>query len=62
MTITMYEGYDKSYVILDSKDRDFQKQYGCKVIVPTSNIYKELADISKWCNNVICEECLFEVD
>lgn len=62
MIITMYEGYDKSYMILDSNHEEFRQNYGCKMIVPTSDIYKELADISKWCNNDVHEECLFEVD
>ena len=62
MTITIYEGYDKSYIILGSKNEDFIKAYGRRWEIPTSNLYKNLEQISAWCNNVVGEECLFEVD
>lgn len=62
MTITIYEGFDKSYVLLGSKDEKFHKAWGSVVRIPVSNIYRDLAQISTWCNNELGEECLFEVD
>ena len=61
MTITIYEGYDKSYVMLGSKDERFRKAYGDVVKIPTSNIWKDLEGVAIWCNNEIGEECLFEI-
>ena len=61
MIVTMYEGYDDSYFILKSKDEEFQKKFGAKVIVNTNEVYKTLSNITDWCNNVIGDECLFEV-
>lgn len=62
MTITIYEGYDKTYIMLGSKDERFSDTWGKVLKIPVSNLYKELAQISAWCNNVLGEECLFEVD
>lgn len=62
MIITIYEGYDKSYIMLGSKNKEFHKAYGSMVRVSTSGIYPVLADITRWCNNELGEECLFEVD
>ena len=62
MVITIYEGYDKSYVILGSKNEEFHKAYGSLVRVSTNGIYTALAEIATWCNNELGEECLFEVD
>ena len=62
MVITIYQGYDNTYVILDSKHEEFRKVYGSQVNVRTNQIYRELSAIAHWCNNVIGEECLFEID
>lgn len=62
MIITIYEGYDKSYVMLGSKDERFSKAWGNVVKISVSNIYRDLAQICSWCNNELGEECLFEVD
>ncbi len=62
MTLTIYEGYDKSKVIVKSKDEEFTKLYGSKIVISTNNIYKELAEIAETINNVLGEECLFEID
>ncbi len=63
MIITIYAGYDDSYFILKSKNEDFQKQYGDKLIVSKwESVYKTFSNIAEWCNNKIGEECLFEVD
>ena len=62
MTITIYEGYDKSYIMLGSKDKRFAEAWGSVFRVPASNIYKDLASVASWANNELGEECLFEVD
>lgn len=62
MIITIYEGYDKSYVLLGSKDERFRKEWGNVVRIPVLNIRTDLSNITNWCNNELGEECLFEVD
>lgn len=62
MVITIYEGYDNSYVLLGSKDERFSKAYGRVVRIPTNLLYKNLSEISAWVNNELGEECLFDVD
>lgn len=62
MTITIYEGYDKSYIMLGSKDERFAKAWGSVFKVPTSNIFKDLQQVASWCNNDLGEECLFEIE
>lgn len=61
MTITIYEGYDKTYVMLGCKDKRFAKAWGDVYRVPVSNIYKDLEQVTYWCNNDLGEECLFEI-
>lgn len=62
MIITIYEGYDKSYIMLGSKDERFAKAWGSVFKVPTSNIFKDLQQVASWCNNELGEECLFEIE
>lgn len=62
MTITIYEGYDNTYVLLGSKDERFHKAWGSTVKIPVSSIHRDLAQITYWCNNTLGEECLFEID
>lgn len=62
MIITIHEGYDRTYVILTCKNREFERAYGSKVTVYTKNIYAELSAMARWCNNIVGEECLFEID
>lgn len=62
MIITIYEGYDKSYIILGSKDERFVKAWGSRYNVPVSNLYKDLAQMVSWANNTLDEELLFEID
>ena len=62
MTITIYEGYDNSYITLGCKDERFNRRYGGFLRVPTTSAYKDLAEVASWCNNDLGEECLFEVD
>lgn len=62
MTITIYEGYDKDYVMLGSKNPEFAKAWGSVYKVTVSNIYKDLHTVAEWVNNELGEECLFEID
>ena len=62
MTVTIYEGYDKSYIMLGSKDERFAKAWGSVYKVPVSNLYKDLESIASWANNELGEEFLLEVD
>lgn len=62
MTITIYEGYDNSYIMLGCKDQRFHDAWGSVVKIPVSSVYKNLAQVASWCNNDLGEECLFEVD
>lgn len=62
MTVTIYEGNDKSYIMLGSKDERFRKAWGSVYKVPVSNIYKDLQSVASWSNNELGEELLFEVD
>ena len=61
MVITIYEGYDKSYVMLGSKDERFRKEWGEVVKIPSTMFYRNLSEIASWVNNELDEECLFEV-
>lgn len=62
MVITIYRGFDDSYVLLGCKDERFHKAWGSVVKIPCSCIYKNFAEIACWCNNDLGEECLFEMD
>lgn len=62
MTVTIYEGYDKTYIMLGSKDERFAKAWGNVYKVLVSNLYKDLSAVASWANNELGEECLFEVD
>jgi hypothetical protein len=62
MVITIYEGYDKSYILLGAKDERFTRTWGSTLRIPTDNIYKELGEIASWVNNELGEACLFEID
>lgn len=62
MVITIYEGYDNQYVILDARRDEFHERYGRILRVPCTEIYKTFAELSNWVNNELLEECLFEVD
>lgn len=62
MIITIYEGFDKSYIMLGSKNEEFHKAWGNVIKIPVSAMYRDLSQIANWCNNTIGEECLFEMD
>lgn len=61
MIVTIYEGYDKSYIMLGSKDKRFAETWGSVFKVPVSNLYKDLESIASWANNELGEELLLEV-
>lgn len=62
MIITIYEGYDKSEILVGSKDERFRKAWGNVCKVNAKNTYSALAELSAWVNNELGEECLFEID
>lgn len=62
MIITIHEGYDKSYILLGSKDERYAKSWGNVHRVRVTDLYRELNSIANWVNNELGEECLFEVD
>ncbi len=62
MVVTIYEGYDKTYVMLGSKDERFAKAWGSVYKLPVSNLYKDLQAVASWANNELGEELLLEVD
>ena len=61
MTITIYEGYDKTYIMLGCKDERFHKAWGSVTKISVSNLYRDLSQIAYWCNKELGEECLFEM-
>lgn len=61
MVVTMYEGYDKTYVMLGSKDPRFAATWGSVYKVPVSSIYKDLEQVTDWANNTLSEELLIEI-
>lgn len=62
MIVTVYEGFDNSHILLDSKDRRFLKEYGGSIKAPNGRVYRVMAALASWVNNELGEECLFEVD
>lgn len=64
MIIEIFEGYDKSHVIVGCRQgaglgEAFHKQFGEVVWLNTANLYKELEKIASWVNNEMGEECMF---
>ncbi len=59
MPITIYEGYDKTYVMLGSKDERFARAWGSVYKVPVSNLYKDLQQIAEWAKKELDEEVSF---
>ena len=62
MIITIYEGYDKRYILLGCKDERFQQRYGRNWKIDADETYVELARVASWVNNELGEECLFDID
>ena len=58
MTLTIYEGYDKTTVTI----KEAGKPNGLRWQIRTDNLYRELAKIVEFVNIDLGEECLFEVD
>lgn len=61
MTITIYEGHDRSSVMLGSTDKRFAEKYGNVVIIPTRAIYQDLKGICRWVETELQEDCKFEI-
>ena len=61
MTATIYEGHDKNYIMLGSKDKRFAEAWGNVYKIPVSNIYKDFEQVASWANNELGEEMLFEI-
>lgn len=61
MTITIHEGSNKANVMLTAKHAAFKETFGERIYVRTNDIFKELRRIARWANNIIGEECLFEI-
>ena len=59
MLITIYEGYDKTYIMLGSKDERFARAWGSVYKVPVSNLYKDLQQIAEWAKKELGEEVSF---
>lgn len=57
MTLTIYEGFDKSVVYVKEAKKD-----GMFWTVKTANLYKELSDIASYVNNELGDECFFEIE
>ena len=62
MVLTIYEGFDNSYIMVGGRSKEFMDRYGSTYRVSKDNFYKALAEISEWANNELGEECLFEID
>ena len=58
MVFTIFEGYDKSYVMI----KQWRKNDGLEWKVNTNNLYRELVKIAEYVNNELGEEFLLEVD
>lgn len=63
MIITIKNGGDAgAWLLLDSKDERFHEKYGTAFLTTGTNFYLASVEIAKWVNNVLKEECLFEID
>lgn len=60
MTITIYGGCTDKYYLIECKRSEFIKEYG-SIRFETSDLFKTMQAISRWVNNELEEECLFEV-
>ena len=64
MTLEIYEGYTKDYVIVGTKSRSyeaeqFRKDWGSTVKIYTSDLYNSLSEIVSYVNNELGESCEF---
>ena len=69
MTITIRETYDNNfnirvvnYVTLTSKNSEFIKDYGKAYKVYKGYLFETLQSLTRWANNDLGEECLFEIE
>ena len=63
MVITIYEGIKKGSAIVECRRKEFTDKYGKygSISFTTDEPIKTMTEISKWCNNELNEECLFEI-
>lgn len=62
MTITIYESIKPDIALIESKRSEFIKRYGKMLVeIPAKDLVKEMTKISRWVNNELKEECLFEI-
>lgn len=64
MIITIMEGlFNDGYLYIVSKDEQFKKAWGQNGFrTSRSLLFTNMTEISDWANNIIGEECLFEVE
>ena len=61
LTISDFGGAGK-HLIIKAKDKRFIERYGTALRTTAENFYLASVEISRWCNNELKEECLFEID
>ena len=61
MVITIYLGYEKTTVLLGSRNGKFRHAWG-HMEVKVSELYEYMSQIATWCTNTVGEECIFEVE
>ena len=70
MTLTIHEGYNKSYITVGTEDKRFgeyplasRRGYRYYTVdIDCKNIYKELEEIASFVNNELGEDCMFAID
>lgn len=50
------------HLVIKSKDKRFIERYGTALPTTAANFYLASVEISRWCNNELHEEALFEID
>ncbi len=65
MVVTIYSGYDNTYMTAGCRDmefkEEFEKKFGKLHEIHCSEVYKKLKNITDWCKDELGEECQFEV-
>ena len=57
MTITIYDSVKPTKVIVECKKLDYYK----REYVDKKDLFSKMQELSKWVNNELKEECLFEI-
>ena len=62
MTITIYDSVKPNKVIVENKRDKFVERYGhINIYVDKKDLFSVMQEMSKWVNNELKEECLFEI-